>query len=469
MKNNSLFTVPLLAFLLSPLAANATSKESQSIYLHSSGISSNTAERSALEDLIFADRETPIPVFSVDGYKPRSRWDSLGRASIDAFGQCGKFDPSISINKSFGDGQLNALFNGLIQSAVTSVQGLAGQMLKGANPGLYEFLENGIDLGYNDYQKALQSCENMQKFIIDAPTNIMKIQSQQQTVANTDMGKADIMDVFRGPKSYSGEDGVKGVDGKMYGGSGQSPMKVIDQSVKAGWCVLAENYDGVCQGVSSSGSKATRNTGSVSATSSSSPYVSTEILKLFPKEDDAQEFAFELVGETAYQTCTDCEALNSTPSQSITQLVTAESKPLIEKMDKLLDKDATRITDEDLESISAPNYSITKNVWWSLSREPESNQDIFKKRLAFDVASSLVLDRVIAIRQVLETGKGNAILASNSAVAKKMGENLNEISRKVTDFQQEIALRRSMDSNTRILLNQRYLEPQSDLSLKNIN
>ena len=91
----------LLSLLLINVSASAYAANSNNLgYMMTRSSSSSSAEREALEMLIVNPRENPTPILEVDGYKPRSRWDELGKAKVDTFGQCGKFDPNLTVLNS---------------------------------------------------------------------------------------------------------------------------------------------------------------------------------------------------------------------------------------------------------------------------------------------------------------------------------------------------------------------------------
>ncbi|WP_105903699.1 hypothetical protein [Vibrio gangliei] len=437
-KYHRLTLISLLLFNSSAFAANSTDLG----YMMSRSTSSSAAEREALEMLIVNPRENPTPILEVDGYKPRSRWDELAKAKVDTFGQCGKFDPNLSVLNSFNDGNLNVLFNNVITSAVTSVQGFAGQLMKEMNPGFYEFLENGIDLGYNDYLSSLQSCEEMQKFIKNAPENIMKFTSQQEEMAKySEQGNVDIIDLTRSGSRLNGDAGVTGVTGNKFGGAGQRPLKVVAQTSLAGYCGLTETTSGDCSDV-----VGTNVTGSGGTSS-------TAIKKIFATNQEAEDFAVELLGETNYRTCSGCETIRTTPPQSIAQLVEKESTELVQKLTELTQD--RNITQEKLDDVSAPNYQITEATITALRAEQTDSRQVFIERLAFDVASSKTIDKIIATRQILLTGRSNANITGNEAMMMEVNSKLNALTEQINNFQQEIALRDSINSNTRIILNER--------------
>ena len=434
----------LLSLLLINVSASAYAANSNNLgYMMTRSSSSSSAEREALEMLIVNPRENPTPILEVDGYKPRSRWDELGKAKVDTFGQCGKFDPNLTVLNSFDDGNLNVLFNNVITSAVTAVQGYAGQLMKEMNPGFYEFLENGIDLGYNDYLSALQSCEEMQKFIKNAPENMMKFTSQQEEMATySEKGNVDIIDLTRSGSRLNGDSGVTGVTGNKFGGAGQQPLKVVAQTSLAGYCGLTETTTGECSEV-----VGTNVSGNGKGTSS------TSIKKIFTTNQEAEDFAVELLGETNYRTCTGCETIRTTPPQSIAQLVEKESINLIENLTELTE--ANNITQEQLDEVSAPNYQISESTITALRSEQFDTRTVFIEHLAFDVASSKIIDKIIATRQVLLTGRSNANITGNEAMITEVNSKLNALTEQINNFQQGIALRESINSNTRLILNER--------------
>ncbi len=52
--------------------------------------------------------------------------------------------------------------------------GLASRLIQEANPGLFKFLQHGVDAGFTDYLSAFQSCEGVQDLLVDnTPDSLM--------------------------------------------------------------------------------------------------------------------------------------------------------------------------------------------------------------------------------------------------------------------------------------------------------
>lgn len=423
-----------------------------SAYTNISKNPTSTAEREALEELILSPDESQFPVMKLDEFRPHRIWESIASAKIDVFGKCGKFDPQESVKNSFDKGRVKQMFNGLITSTVSSVQGLGGMLLKESNPGWYEYLENGINFGYSDWLSSLQQCEEMQKFMLDAPDNALKMASKQEEMAKyAKTGKVDIVDMFRTGSQIQGDNGVKGVDDEEYGGAGQEPFKVVQQTSKAGYCNLtgdtSSNCSAINQGATSTGS--------------------TDVIKEhFPTSEDAETFIVGLVGETTLRTCDDCESVTATPPQSVTQLVQAEVLTIEEQiLEIVVSGNATK---EKLAAIGTPTYQITDSIIRALKHENTVAQEVFVRRLAFDIASTKMLDKILVARQVLETGRSNANIKGNQVLVAEVTHKLELVDKKLMQFEQEINLRRTIDSGTRLMLNERQFRQEPNGSTNSL-
>lgn len=452
----------LLVMPLAIFSCNANAADPVTMYLENSRGANDISQREMIERMIIRPGERSQQTFNMNGFKPRVKFQSLVKAKAGLFGRCGSFDPNLSIANSLGGGgRMNQMFDNVIDNAIASVQGLAGALIKNSDPGLYEFLENGINIGFEDYLSSMGSCEKMQDVLVNnAPDALMRQTSMAETINKySQSGKVDIVSLFRSGSATEGEEGVVGVDGQQYGGSGgQSPFRVVSQSALAGWCGLTESSLSLCSTITNSSASRSR----------TSNTQAENVKKLFPDAESIQNFAAEVVGEVELRSCNGCDAINAIPSQSISQIVSHEAEIIASYMIDILSIDTDQISENQLQSISAESYQISRSNIQSLQQEDDSVKAVFLERLAFDVATAKVLDKVISLRQILITGRANAKLLGNAAVRAEIDAKLVELDLQLARFEQEVRLRNAFDSQTRILLDSRKNMPRSDRSLRNI-
>ena len=451
-----------IATVCSVSCVGATAADNITIYLQNANGIKDRRQLESIENLIIIADERQQPTFNTSNLKIKSKFFSLMKGKASTFGQCGSFDPSASIGDAFSNGRLNALLDTVATNAVGALQGLGGALIKQSDPGLYEFLENGINIGFDDYLSAMNSCEKMQDVLVDnVPDALMVKTSAAETLSKytKDSNKVNIVNLVRSGSAPKGEEGVTGVDGTKYGGSGgQKPLEVVSQTVLAGWCSITEKSTGDCSNLDGS-----------SGTSISSSNDKSNVEKLFPDSDSAKTFANSVVGEVELRSCEDCEAIKAIPSQSISQVVTSEAAAIEASIKNLLTQDIDGLSNSELAEISADSYKITRSNLQVLQLEAEGVQSVFVERLAYDVATARTIDKVIALRQTLITGRANANLIGNPIARDEIDNKLAELDTQLTRFEQEVRLRNSFDSQTRLVLESRKDINRSGRDVSNLD
>ncbi|HIF9337795.1 hypothetical protein [Photobacterium damselae] len=406
-------------------------------------LNANTANESTQESDIINGGVTH---FNFDRIKDQSQFRNLARASINLGGDCGNFDPSTAVSNAFSGGNIQAMFDGVLNNAVNAAKGFAGRVIQEANPGLYEFLQKGVDLGFSDYLTAFQSCEGVQDLMLDnTPSALMK----KASIGDQLLDKAhpntsvDITSFMKSPTLRNGNKGVKGVDGQSYGGRGDDALRVVSQTVKAGWCMLSGTSGGQCSGVTNSG-----------VSGSNAPVID----KMFPTAADAERWAINLLGEVSIRTCENCEAVKSTPPQSISQLIDQEKTASFTQLDALVkNMRLEQITASDLKNISTPTYPISRSLIANLKQEKLATRDALTQQIAGELATAKILDRVIMLRQILVAGRTNSKLLNNEAVQKEANERIKFLDQSVVNYTKELTLRKMTTTKARSITNDRAI------------
>ncbi|WP_318521110.1 hypothetical protein [Photobacterium leiognathi] len=406
-------------------------------------LGSNTESEAIQESDIINNAVTH---FNFDRIKNQSRFTNLARANLNLGGDCGNFDPAASVSEAFSGGNIQAMFDGVIKNVKSAAMGFAGRVLQEANPGMYEFLQKGVDLGFSDYLGAFQSCDGVQNLMLDnTPSSLIK----KASIGDQLLDKAkpntsvDITSFIKSPSLRDGSKGIKGVDGHRYGGNGADALRVVSQTVKAGWCMLSGTSGGQCTGITSSGQG-----------SSNEPVIE----KMFPTAADAERWAVNLLGEVSLRTCENCEAVKSTPPQSIAQLIDQEQAASYGQLETLVnDLRLDQIRVKDLKNVSTSTYPISRSLIGNLKQEKLATRDALTQQIAGELATAKVLDHVVMLRQILVAGRTNSKLLNNEAVQKEASERIKFLDQSVTNYTKELALRKMSTTKARKLTNDRAI------------
>ncbi len=253
----------------------------------------------------------------------------------------------------------------------------------------------------------------------------------------------------------NGNSGVKGIDDKKYGGKTTPPLKVVNQTVKAGWCMLTESGTGLCRGVVNGGS------------GNAMPVLKKE----FPTALDAESFARNLIGEIELRSCEGCASVKSTPPQTVSQLIDAEAIIAKNQLSAIMrNSSPDRVSTGELERISCSTYPITRNMFINSDREKPVMQRAMLDRIANELATARVLNKIVLLRQVIETGLSNSKLVNNEAITKSAKERLTLLDKAVKNYYEELKIRANTTTSGQRLTseridNRKYSTASSSLNL----
>lgn len=392
---------------------------------------------------------------NLDRLQDNSAYNNLARANLNIGNSCGSFSPKVAIASSFNMGNLTSMFDGIISNAKGAVMGLASRLIQEANPGLFKYLQHGVDVGFSDYLSSLKSCEGIQNLLVDnTPKSVMSKLAMGDKLSSsaTPNTNIDITSFMKSKELRNGNSGVKGVDGQHYGGSTTPPLKVVTQTVTAGWCMLTHSSNGSCNGIVTTGHD----------------HEMPVLKKVFPTPLDAETFAHNIIGEVSMRSCEGCEAVKAIPPQTISQLIDSEKITALHQLTDIAENQALdQIKARDLANISTQTYPITRSMFINLHRENSVMQAALLNKIASELATARVLDKVILLRQVLNTGLSNSKLMNNEVMQKEAKLRVQELDQVVANYQQELKMRATNSTVGREISNGRAMnhDSQADLSV----
>ncbi|WP_318482608.1 hypothetical protein [Photobacterium leiognathi] len=382
----------------------------------------------------------------LDKIKEQSQYNNLARANVNISNSCGSFSPMIAVGSSFAQGNLSTMFDTVITNAKGAVMGLASRLIQEANPGLFKYLQHGVDAGYTDYLAALQSCEGVQDLLVDnAPDSVMgKLAMGDKLLdAASPNTSVDISAFMKSKELRNGNSGVKGIDGKKYGGKTTPSLKVVNQTIKAGWCMLTESGTGLCSGVVNGGA--------------GKPM--PELKKVFPTALDAESFARNLIGEVELRSCEGCDSVKTTPPQTVSQLIDAEAIVANNQLSAILrNSSPERVSTAELERVSTSTYPITRNMFINLNRETPIMQKAMLDRISLELATARTLNKIVLVRQIMLTGLSNSKLVNNEALTSGAKQRLTLLDNAVKNYYEELKIRANTTTSGQKLTSERINE-----------
>ncbi|WP_085600524.1 MULTISPECIES: integrating conjugative element protein [unclassified Pseudomonas] len=343
---------------------------------------------------------------------------------------CGNMDLSHTLENQLNgatQGFQNIMSN-VIQSATGAVMSLPALILQRANPALYNLLTNGILQARLDYDRSKGTCRAMAERMADIAGGqagwgkVAEGQKMGQALSSGNDAVAVVDKVENGP----GNSGVTWVGGEQAGGSGQKPIKVVSDVIKAGYNLL-------------NGRSATE-TSRVQQSNCSNGLV----CGYWESPTEAAQFANRVLGEQEIKTCEGCSSA-STPGVGLTPLIQETYDKKLTAIQDLL-KPGTHITSEKLREASSDSLPITRGVINAL--RDERDQAVLAQRLASEVALSDILGKALMLNRMLITGSRESNVSANNLAVEQTTTQSEVLQKEIENLKFELDLRRDLANNS---------------------
>lgn len=358
---------------------------------------------------------------------------------------CNNYDMSFSVTNILNGvtGQLDKLGRDLLASVTGAISNWPMMELARADPQLYEFIQQGRLEASELFNASVASCEEMTDKMIregyesgGSPGSWIYM-SGFEDWSRSNPAQDDIVRVDETVNRNQGDSGVTWVGGKMAAGLNQPPIRVIADTTEAGAKLLSN------QPVSSSSTRELPQ-------GENSPWFS----KYWATPEDAAKWVTDVVGETTLRTCVDCERLKTTPGKGVYAKLEEEQKRIEDRIVALLDSPLITYPQEELDKISAPGYGVTQQVLEALKGEVLYRQTLIE-RLAEEVATTDVVEKLIAARRILLSGLREAHIAQNPDAVRIITARINELGEEMNLLRQDAELRASTRQSVAVTILQR--------------
>ncbi|EPN1347399.1 TPA: integrating conjugative element protein [Pseudomonas aeruginosa] len=375
---------------------------------------------------------------------------SIGGGSAVSMGSAGQMD---SIGVGFGwnndmmcgnmnlsttlENQLNGATQGfqnimgsVIQNATGAVMSLPALIIQRANPQLYNLITNGILQARIDYDRSKGTCRAIAEKMADIAgeqTGWGKIAEGQALGATLASDGKDAVSALEAVEKKGGNDGVTWVGGDKAGGSGQKPIRIVNDVTRAGYNLLTSRS----VNDSSSVPSATCNNGLVCNTWSS------------PQE--AAAFATRVLGEQQQQTCEGCQKTVTAAGVGLTPLIQETYDKKLQSLQELLSK-SKPLTAENLAAAGTDALPITRGVIEAL--RDERDQDVLARRLASDVSLMEVLSKALLLQRLMFAGAKEPNVAANGLATQAVDQQTSLLQQEISNLKTELELRRELASNS---------------------
>ncbi|MBV4465936.1 integrating conjugative element protein [Pseudomonas sp. SWRI79] len=340
--------------------------------------------------------------------------------------------------------QLNGVTEGfqqimgsIVQNATQAVMSLPALIIQRANPGLYELLSNGVMQGRIDFDRSKLTCQAMAEKMADevGQAGWGALAKNQEMQGNLEQTGGDAVAAVKNTEAHNGNNGVSWVGGSKSGGSGQTPIRVTSDVVRAGYNLLHNrSVDD-------------------SASISSNDCLGGAICQTWASPQEESEWAVRVLGESEVSTCDSCETLRATAGSGLTPLIQEAYSERLKALQGLL-SGSLPPTPDNLAKASSPMLPVTRGVVEALRDDPD--QDLLARRLASETALSSVLDKALLLLRTLLAGSHEPNIASAEPAQRALTKNIDALEREIRLLQTELQVRQMLATNTASLVLDRH-------------
>ncbi|MCS6271821.1 integrating conjugative element protein [Shewanella baltica] len=412
-----------------------------SLFIMSAPISNSFAAEKQLD---------PRLVFEIGGKakvkQRRNRMIPVGGGVRWKTPMCGNFDMSLSVTNILNGvtGQVEKLGNDLVASVTGVVSNWAMIEIARADPQLYEFLQQGKVEASELFNGSVASCEEMTDKIIRegyggaGPGGWVEASGFEDWSSNSEPSVIDNKDAVKVDEEINknkGDNGLSWIGGDKAAGKDQPPIEVEKDAIKAGYNQLA-NRD-------------VKSKSPIQESDTSPWYV-----KYWSEPSEAEKWITTVIGTTTLRTCQDCERLKTTSGKGVYSILEEEQRRIESKLLTLVDAPVVVYDEKDLEEVSAPGYGVTQQVMEALKGE-SIYQNALVERMAEEIAIAGTVERLIAARRILLSGKREANIAQNSDAVEILNSRISELGEEMNLLRQDAELRSTTKSSVAVTILER--------------
>ncbi|TVR99537.1 MAG: integrating conjugative element protein [Rhodospirillales bacterium] len=347
---------------------------------------------------------------------------------------CSSLDPALSMA-----GVLDQIRSGVDQAeqlmvvaANNAIAALPAIVLQRANPGLYEHFQNAlaqaralVDLSVKNCRDLVDAAERGEDPFRDW-IRVSRRFSMGEAIRGGGLGPVE---AERAVDAANGDDGVPWLGGNR-GGAGQDPIRIIADTVQAGYNLLL--------------GRGLTDTGPPAPPAGATP----RLVELWPAPADAIAWARRVVGEAVVRTCEGCPPADMTPGAGVLPEFERHHAATEATLAALVSGTATP-TVAALADVSAPGIMVTPQLLAAVQGVPEDqDRGLITGRLAADIAAARAVEEALTLRRLLLTGRRVPEIAGSAPAAAGLADAVAELEREIETLLYEHDVRRRMLSGT---------------------
>ncbi len=333
---------------------------------------------------------------------------------------CGKFDFNFQVQEILKR----------LEDQLTTLKSLPKQILLALPGGLFcrafpaacQLMQYYTIRAGEAYKLALGSCQEIEKGIADrgpagAWTQVAKSLEWGRQAHEKNSVLAAREEAERAP-----EDGLAWVGGQRAGGVGQSLIRPVYDSARAGWCLL--------------------NRAPVTCRDTDRP---TEIASLFETPEDVANWLVDIAGEQAISLVDDAPSPTIT-GHGLLPLIEVERRRIEEILRRLVKTDPVNLEEKDLTDVSSRHLVVRREIIDGLQARPDAGWRV--RRLASELATARVVEKTFVARAALMAGRQEPNVAALAPAREALDVALERVNGQVDFVLDEVRASHRLASET---------------------
>lgn len=352
-------------------------------------------------------------------------------ASFSLGYSCGKFDPLLSVNNFLDRARrgVDDMANQAVEAAEAAIAALPMLILSRANPDLMKIFEETLARAEASVELATKSCKQMEEEIRGGqnPYEDWMVLSATRDWKDLMALGGDVVQSAQTVEARLGISGVPWVGGTDAGGVGQPPIRPLGDVAKAGYNIMANR-----------------------AINDSSPLMEGTLPNMrrhWETPAAFQEWVEKVVGGQEIQTFSGGQK-RSTPGVGLAPEIDSFTGSLMAQLLQMVDG-AMPVTLAQLEAVSPPGTTITRQIIEAIQAMPVDEQAITISKLADESAVQTVTAKALAARRLLITGLNEPnVVGAGKSIHADIERQVNELERAIADALFEARTRKELVSTT---------------------
>lgn len=358
---------------------------------------------------------------------------------------CGSFDPSASISNGLNklkSGVENSV-NQVVGAATGAVASLPLYLLQRANPDLAGLLKEYVWDYQNKYQLELKSCEQREAEILAGDGSpygdIVKMSQQAGIVEQVESGENDILEAAEETKSKGGC--TKGVGGEDVACEKSTrPLNVTEDVTLSGYAIIAN---------------ATPALGQEAQISSAAS--GTRLQAVLGSVDDAKQLALDVLGGAEFKNIDKGEPPEVVAGHGLNKEIEDEYEDVKEAVIEIVLNDGQEISEEAYRNASSPSINLRSSDFITIVKQYSMEErGVIAELLAWEIATSRVIEKALMLRRVLITGAQESNLYRISAVQKENDKMLMRLTEEIENLMFERKVRKELMTETVLAIFENY-------------